>query len=95
MSIIKLDYDGKTLYTFNKRIWIIPYLGITCSRVEKCRTQHGGWHVRITVEEKLKALEIMAIQSLLGSDYRRETYNLFRIMMGMRNWNALFRGTEK
>lgn len=94
-SLIKLDYDGKTLHTFEKRKWILKYLALTPKWIEKQRTKHGGHHVRIVLENDLKSLEIMAIQALLGSDYRRETYNLLRIMQGMKNWNALFRGTER
>jgi len=95
MSLIKLDYDGHTLHTYDKRKWIIKYLGLTFEWIEIHNTVHGGFHVRIKLKENLKPLEILAIQVLLGSDYKRETYNLLRVRNKIKNWNALFEGNER
>lgn len=64
------------------------------------RTRHG-WHVLIKLREKLQPAEIVALQSIMGSDGRRETLNLMRALHMRKNkvgrfwgkrWNILFGG---
>jgi hypothetical protein len=91
---IKLDYDGETLHTIEKRKWVLQYLNLHVYKVVCHKTVHGGHHVKIYVREKLNPAEICAIQAILGSDYKRETYNMLRILSKVDNWNVLFKGNE-
>lgn len=71
----------------------ITYLGSTVME------SNAGYHVRIVAEWGMglrdwPPVAIAMVQSLLGSDFRRETFNLSRILRGdTANWNVLF--TEK
>lgn len=82
MSLIKLDYDKN--YP-QKRIgverigWISRFLRLTIDDVKAWKTKNGI-HVKIWVKERLSPLMIVMIQSLMGSDYARESYNLVRVM---------------
>lgn len=51
-----------------------------------------GWHMLICWSHAFKPIEQVAIQSILGSDYQREAYNLARVLSGKDNkrWNLLF-----
>ena len=60
-----------------------------------------GWHIIIPLGEKLKPAELVALQTQLGSDRRRECLNLMRVL-AMRKfgvstfwrgrWNILYGG---
>lgn len=59
-----------------------------------------GWHVIIKWDKKMLPAEIVALQSVLGSDRRRETLNLMRVMSefgpeGDARWNILYSGKLK
>ena len=65
------------------------------------RRTRRGWHVAITLRDALEPAEIVALQSCLGSDRRREALNLMRVI-GLRRthgidsfwferWNLLYR----
>lgn len=52
-----------------------------------------GWHLIIKWNRRFTPREIVAIQCVLGSDRKREAYNLARVLSGKaRNyrWNLLF-----
>lgn len=60
-----------------------------------------GWHVVIGLREDLQPAEQVALQSILGSDRRREGLNMMRVLCIRRvgassfwraRWNILFRG---
>lgn len=62
-----------------------------------------GWHVVIRLREKLLPSEIVALQSILGSDGRREALNFMRAFAmrqkcngvtgyWRKRWNILFAG---
>ena len=56
------------------------------------RTEHG-WHLVIQWNRSFTPLEIIAIQAVLGSDRKREAYNLARVFSGKASnarWNLLF-----
>ena len=43
-----------------------------------------GYHIYFTLEHKLSDPEIIALQAIMGSDYRREMFNWLRTANG--NW---------
>lgn len=60
------------------------------------RTRHG-WHLIVKWNRRLQPAEIIAIQAILGSDYKREIHNLMRAMsggvrsiLGAERWNLLY-----
>lgn len=57
----------------------------------KKKTAHGV-HVRLFFNSdlKLKDNDIVFFQLFLGSDYKRELFNLRRVIAGLKNWNVLF-----
>lgn len=53
----------------------------------------NGWHMVIQWNREFSAVEVVALQAALGSDVKREAYNLGRVMSGKANdwkWNVLF-----
>jgi hypothetical protein len=53
----------------------------------------NGWHMVIQWNREFAPLEVVALQAALGSDVKREAYNLGRVMSGKATdwkWNVLF-----
>lgn len=90
MKTIKLDFD-KPSYpnTFFERMWVLDRLNIDIQRILIRRTPHG-YHIKIEIRQDLDDIDILILQLLLGSDYRREFFNYQRIKAGVKNWNILF-----
>jgi hypothetical protein len=99
---IKLDFDrheGQRLDV--KRIsWVAKFCRLTVENVEAYKTAHGV-HVKIRLREKLHPLIVVLIQSLMGSDWKRESYNACRVLNLMKHpekysetakglWNVLY-----
>lgn len=88
MTTLKLDLDTARLARepFERMDFLMRLLRlhpiVTCIR----RTRHG-WHVMLTVRETLEPLEVVAIQAIAGSDWRRESFNTMRV----RAWPKLSR----
>lgn len=85
------DYDGKYRAPIHRIVRLGQMCGIYPKWMREDRTAHG-WHGVICWSRRLRPLEIVALQCLLGSDLERETYNLARVMSGKksRRWNLLF-----
>jgi hypothetical protein len=52
-----------------------------------------GWHMIVAWNRNFSPLEIIALQTVFGSDRQREAYNLTRYFSGLtanRRWNLLF-----
>lgn len=82
MTEIKLDYDGeppKDLMErlgFVRRLLSLGRLGpvvVTCTR--------RGFHVETSCARELDQTAVAAVQAILGSDFRRETFNLARALV--------------
>lgn len=94
MTLLKIDLDTKSAQAEYKRRheWVLNKLGLTVLSREISMSKGGeGLHVRLNVAEKLSDLETVLIQSILGSDYHRETYNAVRVRLNVRCWNVLHR----
>lgn len=78
MSLLKVDIDGPLPKDMDVRIaWVMRSLSWPVRWVSYYKTRHG-WHVEVSVSRSLHMWRIIAAQSILGSDYRRETFNLKR-----------------
>jgi hypothetical protein len=73
-------------------IWrTLAQVGIRPRFVRYDRTAHG-WHVIVRFRRGFTSGELVALQMALGSDRKRERYNLRRVICGARprDWNLLF-----
>lgn len=90
MTILKLDYDRRDNgpdhpSTYFRKRWnfLADALGWRLSRGRKrggiryFRTKHG-WHVTVGIKGHVPILIVVAAQACLGSDLKRETFNLAR-----------------
>ena len=94
MTTIKLDYDVPEAPPIGW--WMFRALNLTVQLARWDRTANG-WHVLIWVKEELEPTEIVALQAILGSDPRREAFNLMRVRSledvpewWRGKWNVLF-----
>lgn len=83
---IKLDFDTRQRRRkeWRNRLWLLAQLfpGYRFKR-ERWTTSKHGWHCEIPVTGKKRALSpvaVVAMQLILGSDVKREAYNLARAM---------------
>lgn len=97
-SHIKVDLDGKLPADIDERVqWCITMLRWPVLWMSYYRTQRG-WHLEIALSRTVHPWRLIAAQAILGSDYRRETFNLRRTGNWRRlsrrardRWNVLFR----
>lgn len=55
------------------------------------RKTKRGWHYRIYLKEHLHDMDIVCLQAIMNSDYKRECFNFNRVKKGYpKNWNVLF-----
>lgn len=85
------DYDTPGPPSWQSITRVARMLGIQPAFTRYDRTARG-WHVVIEWNRTFRPLEIICLQFALGSDPKRETYNLARVFSGKRSkrWNLLF-----
>lgn len=97
MTLLYLDFDGAVpkglidRVTWMCKLWRWPIIAV---RFDK--TRHG-WHVIIGVRKKLAPPLIVAAQAVLGSDPKREAFNIMRVQnldalspYWRERWNVLY-----
>jgi hypothetical protein len=80
MTLLKLDYDGALPEGWINRLGFVARengVRIRWTRIDK--TRHG-WHVTAQLSHEVMPLQIVLMQALCGSDYRRETFNGVRAL---------------
>lgn len=82
--VARLDFDTPNIpREFFHRLRFLKslYDGSAHFALRRFRSTHGGQHIVITSDERvlMSPLEMVAIQALLGSDYRRECFMLKRV----------------
>lgn len=79
MTELKLDFDSERLpEDFVDRLGMLVRLfNLRIVATSYCRTRHG-WHVVVLVNRSCSFLRVVAFQVLLGSDWKREAFNLRR-----------------
>lgn len=95
---IMLDFDRPKTPRLRQVFTLLRMCGLHCLSIRDDRTRKG-WHRTILLRESLSREGIIAIQALLGSDRRRETLNLMRVLRTRdrdvsefqdRRWNILY-----
>ncbi len=104
--LVDIDFKPLTDYGFIKLLddfawkmyFVSDILKLTFTDLEVYETAKG-WHIYLTCtsEKPLTPLEIIIIQLALGSDYKRELFNLRRARAWLEGeeldegWNVLYR----
>lgn len=94
---IMLDYDEEyeILHFIQRYRFIFERVHIPVKDISIVRSKGGGWHIRVKLKVMLDPLTIIALQCILGSDWRRETFNMVRVLWTrIEHWNVLFQGRE-
>lgn len=79
MSVITLDYDGKFPANFKERRLFVQRALDVRLRVARISKSKRGWHVVLhSGRRRLTPCAVVALQAVLGSDPKRETFNLVR-----------------
>ena len=96
MKLIKIDIDKPRISTHdvNKILKVKSILGLDINSVKIEKSHSGNYHITFEVQNNLNDFEIVAIQAMMGSDYKRECYNLLRVASGKfknKEWNILFK----
>lgn len=83
---IKLDLDGDAPFESERMLFLLDVLGDTCAMFidNKRYAMHEtarGRHVELRFRKEYPPLAVVAIQAILGSDARREIFNLLRALM--------------
>ena len=91
-----IDIDARRIpesLRIDRLVLIARTLRIGFNQIGYIKTQNG-WHVQIRLSRALKPAETVAFQAILGSDPKREMFNLARVLGGKagrnRRWNLLF-----
>lgn len=91
MTLLYLDFDGPIPAGFLDRVtWCAQIWGWPLEAVRYDRTRRG-WHVVVGVRKRLTPALIVAAQAVLGSDYKREAFNLMRVQ-GLAHVPPFWRG---
>ena len=94
-TTLKMDYDFKKgfkkfLERMSTAYFLLELNPLSCKVFS---TKHG-YHVYVTVVEDLNNLELVCVQAILGSDFKRECFNFNRVKfnpLGFKSdWNVLF-----
>ena len=90
-SEIRLDIDKVFLVRddTDRILKVLSMCDLRIREIKTLRTIHG-FHIYITVEKWLSNYDIIMIQSLCNSDWKRETLNFIRLKQGTFH-NILFK----
>ena len=88
-SIIKIDLDCE-LDVFLYRFGVMEHLGLDVSKIDVYNTNHG-FHLYLHTTADIEKFEILAIEQILGDDFRRGLFNYTRILNKAKNCDILFR----
>lgn len=104
ITSLKLDYDGELPDDLYQRVvWTVAtVLGCDVCDMRIDRTRHG-YHVVILVPRRVAAVSVVALQAILGSDPKRESFNLVRArnlravspFWRRERWNVLYHRHNK
>lgn len=96
-SIIKVDQDTngrnpELKDTFSMLSGILPLYGVRSCEIRSFATARGR-HIYIELDREISNFDIVMIQLLLGSDPKRELFNLERLIQQKDHpmWNVLFK----
>ena len=97
-----LDFDDLDLASgfMNRLAFVVRHMKLTLESVSFEYSSSGrGIHVVVSLNEWVPPLVAVTLQAILASDYRRETFNVVRVLslphasvFWRRRWNTLFGG---
>jgi len=95
--MLYLDFDGPFPERFEQKLFFVfRTIRITPVFWRIDRTAHG-YHVIVGLPVALEPFQTLALQAILGSDWRRESLNWFRLYnmpansrLHLENWNILY-----
>ena len=104
MTELRCDFDGPFPTDFEFRLTTLcRHQQWTVKQWMTRKTRHG-WHAIVTIRETISPIITVAAQAILGSDWKRENYNLTRaehldevpaLWREARRWNALYTSHER
>lgn len=102
MTTLMCDYDGEIPADVGARLeFVVRAFRLVVEWYRLDRTRHG-YHMIVVCRnryevEGMRPLDIVLAQALLGSDWKRETFNLIRVKslsrfspLWRQRWNVLF-----
>lgn len=91
MSEVLLDIDGerKNLREVVQRVKEVAFI-LEVKTIVYVKSTTNGFHVVIDIDKDLDEAVILALQSILLSDWRRETFNIKRFIENGKATNILF-----
>ena len=97
---LKIDYDVEQLPPdlIERTTELLRLAGLRPVDLALNRSASGkGWHMRVLLNRPVNAQRCVALQAILGSDPRREAFNLRRVSQwreltdyARARWNVLF-----
>lgn len=79
------------------RIWNVCRRHALKPRALSCNATAHGWHVIVLLGRRVAPWQALALQAIMGSDWRRESLNLLRLWDGPEpkrqyrwRWNILY-----
>jgi hypothetical protein len=91
-NLLLLDVDQQRAPRLERMFRVLRGVGIKSKYVRLDKTERG-WHVVILMNRKVPPAVTVALQAIMGSDYKRETFNIRRVISGVelgKRWNLLF-----
>ena len=100
--ILRLDIDGKRPPSVERITYLLRRACYRPRWISQVRSPGGrGWHLEVAIQPTPRtAVEVTALQAILGSDRAREACNLHRAQMvdagkvpsyWRKTWNVLYR----
>lgn len=92
---LKLDIDSKSKRVKSeiakRMVFLQKFLGNKSFKIKEVETKKG-YHIEITFKPKidLDDKDLVFMQLLLLSDWKRELLNWVRVKNNLKNWNVLF-----
>jgi hypothetical protein len=81
---LQIDLDGaRSLHTYCRQYFMLSQHGLTRKWKERITPSKSGGsrvHVTITLPKRIDNLRRVAFQAILGSDIKREAFNLCRVI---------------
>lgn len=90
ITLLKLDFDGRIPAALMQRMqFVCRAHRLPVMLIETHRTRHG-YHVVLHIPRRISFMRVILLQALLGSDWKRETFNSRRAV-AWRNVPAFWR----
>lgn len=87
-----VDIDRKKSPTLERIRRVSRVIGVSVDWACIARSSSGRWHLIVRWKERFSDMERIAVQLMLGSDWKREMHGFYRLRSGTKSkrWNFLF-----